>query len=107
MQPREQELIDFPVVRYDSQQGRIVEDHKYTSIERYLDIYLNGSLLTTAFCSPGDLQDLVTGILAQGGHIRTAADIKVLSIDETAFAAHVETTAAAQAWAAKASEDPR
>ena len=107
MQPREQELIDFPVVRYDSQQGRIVEDHKYTSIERYLDVYLNGSLLTTAFCSPGDLQDLVTGILAQGGHIRTAVDIKVLSIDETAFAAHVETTAAAQAWAAKASEDPR
>lgn len=107
MQPREQELIDFPVVRYDSEQGRIVEDHKYTSIERCLDIYLNGDLLTSAFCSPGDLQDLVTGILAQAGHIRTNADIERLSIDETGFSAHVETTAAAQDWALHAAGDPR
>ena len=67
MQPRETELIDFPVTRYDAQQGQIVDDHKYTSIERYLDIDLNGTRLTTSFCSPGDLEDLVTGVLAQLG----------------------------------------
>ena len=107
MQPRDTELIDFPVTRYDAQQGQIVEDHKYTSIERYLDIYLNGERLTTSFCSPGDLEDLVTGVLAQMGKIRTSSDITSLSIDEKAFTAHVETTADAQQWAAHAAEDPR
>lgn len=107
MQPREHELIDFPVVRYDSQKGRLVEDHKYTSIECYLDIYLNGQRFTTSFCSPGDHEDLVTGILAQMGQIRDAEDIVSLSINEEELEAQVETTAAAQEWAKNSAEDPR
>lgn len=107
MEPRDTELIDFPVTRYDAQKGEIVGDHKYTSIERYLDIYLNGALLTTAFCSPGDLADFVTGMLAQMGKIRRNRDIASLSIDEKSFTVHVETTAAAQEWAAHAADDPR
>lgn len=107
MQPREHELIDFPVVRYDSRKGRLVEDHKYTSIECYLDIYLNGHRFTTSFCSPGDHEDLVTGILAQMGQIRDAEDIVSLSINEEELEAQVETTAAAQEWAKSSAEDPR
>lgn len=107
MQPREQELIDYPVVRYDAKENRLVEDHKYTSIECYLDIYLNGRRFTTSFCSPGDHEDLVTGILAQMGQIRRAEDIVSLRIDEDALEAWVETTADAQEWAKGSAKDPR
>lgn len=107
MQPREQELIDYPVVRYDSQESRLIDDHKYTSIECCLDIYLNGRHLASSFCSPGDHEDLVTGILAQRGQIRRAGDIVSLQVDEDAREAHVETTAEAQQWAKGAAQDPR
>ncbi len=107
MQAREQELVDFPVRRYVSESDVFVKDHKFTSKECCLDITLNGAPLTSSFCSPGDHADLVTGILAQMGKIRTADDIVRLSIDEENLTAEVETTEEAQAFAAKAAEDPR
>lgn len=107
MQPRDNELIDFSVTKYDSAAGALVDDHKYTSIELYLDIYLNGRRYTTSFCSPGDHEDLVTGILAQMGQIRTADDIVSLEIDEDALEAHVVTTEDAQVWAENSADDPR
>lgn len=68
-QAREEELIDYPVIRYVSDKDSFVDDHKYTSMECYLDIDLNGKRFTTSFCSPGDHVDLVIGILAQMGQI--------------------------------------
>lgn len=107
MKPREQELVDFPVIRYEAAAGKFVANHKYTSIECYLDIYLNDRKLTTSFCSPGDHEDLVTGILAQMGQIRRAEDVVELRLDETALEARVRTTPAAQAWAQESAKDPR
>ena len=107
VQAREEELIDYPVIRYVSEKDSFVDDHKYTSMECYLDIYLNGKRFTTSFCSPGDHTDLVIGILAQMGQIRTYDDIVRMDIDEETLQAAVVTTAEAQAWAAGNATDPR
>ena len=107
VQAREEELIDYPVIRYVSEKDSFVDDHKYTSMECYLDIYLNGKRFTTSFCSPGDHTDLVIGILAQMGQIRTYDDIVRMDIDEETLQATVVTTAEAQAWAAGNATDPR
>ena len=106
-EPRNNELVDFPVIRYVADKNAFEKHHKYTSIECYLDIYLNGKRFTTSFCSPGDHADLVTGILAQMGQIRTNDDIISLEIDEDALEARVETTASAIEWAKKSASDPR
>ena len=106
-QAREEELIDYPVIRYVSEKDSFVDDHKYTSMECYLDIYLNGKRFTTSFCSPGDHTDLVIGIMAQMGQIRTYDDIVRMDIDEETLQAAVVTTAEAQAWAAGNATDPR
>lgn len=106
-QAREEELIDYPVIRYVSDKDSFVDDHKYTSMECYLDIDLNGKRFTTSFCSPGDHVDLVIGILAQMGQIRTYDDIVRLDIDEENLQATVVTTEDAQAWAAQNATDPR
>ena len=76
-------------------------------MECYLDIDLNGKRFTTSFCSPGDHIDLVIGILAQMGQIRTYDDIVRLDIDEENLQATVVTTADAQAWASHNATDPR
>ena len=106
-QAREEELIDYPVIRYVRDKDSFVDDHKYTSMECYLDIDLNGKRFTTSFCSPGDHVDLVIGILAQMGQIRTYDDIVRLDIDEENLQATVVTTEDAQAWAAQNATDPR
>lgn len=49
-QAREEELIDYPVIRYVRDKDSFVDDHKYTSMECYLDIDLNGKRFTTSFC---------------------------------------------------------
>ena len=78
-EPRYHELIDYQLTRYDSKLNALVEDHKFTSIECFLDINLNGKRLTTSFCSPGDHADLVTGMLAQMGKIRTKENSLLMS----------------------------
>jgi len=107
MQARDEELITYPVRRYVAGKGAFEDAQKFTSKEVYLDITLNGTFLTTAFCSPGDHKDLVVGILAQMGRIRTVDDITRLAIDEETLKADVETTAEAQAFAAEAANNPR
>ena len=91
MQPRENELVDYPVVRYDSSKNDFVDDHKFTSIECPLEIYLNGEKLITSFCSPGDQEDLIVGILAQMGKINSIDDI--ISLHNDGFTAKVTTKA--------------
>ena len=105
VQPRKNELIDYSEARYDSKQNAFVQDHKFTSIECFLDIYLNGDKLTTSFCSPGDHEDLVIGILAQMGKIRSFDDIVELNIDEDT--AQVKTTEEAINFAKSAANNPR
>ena len=90
MKPRQDEFIDYSVIRYNAASNSFVDDHKFTSIECSLDIYLNGNTLTTSLCSPGDHEDLIVGILAQMGKIRTIDDISKLEIDEENFRAYVE-----------------
>lgn len=75
--------------------------------ECFLDIYLNDRKLTTSFCSPGDHEDLIIGILAQMGKIRSIDDISKLDIDEKSFKAYVETTDEAKSFAAKSANNPR
>ena len=105
--PRYNEFIDYQLIRYDSTSNAMVEDHKFTSIECFLDINLNGKRLTTSLCSPGDHADLVTGMLAQMGKIRTKDDIINLEIDEEKFTADVTTTNEAIEWAKTSSQNPR
>ena len=68
-------FVDVPVTRYVADMNDFVADHKYTSEEVYFDIELNGEPLTTAFCSPLNFEDLIVGMLAQMGRIRTFDDI--------------------------------
>ena len=107
MQAREQELIDYPVTRYVGETDSFEAAHKFTSIECALDLYLNGRRFTTSFCSPGDHEDLVVGILAQMGQIRSFSDIVSIMVDEEALRADVVTTEAAQEWAKGSAENPR
>ena len=107
MEPREKELVDYSVIRYDSTNNSFVDDKKFTSIECYLDIYLNDRKLTTSFCSPGDHEDLIVGILAQMGKIRSIDDIVELNIDEYNSTVNVTTTGDAIAFAEEAAQNPR
>ena len=107
--PRNNELIDYSLVRYDSLTNTFVDDHKFTSIECILKIYLNKNHLITSFCSPGDLEDLIIGMLAQMGKIRNFDDIISLEIEEIEdnFIANVTTTEAAIKWSQSLSNEPR
>ena len=100
-------FVDVPVTRYVADRNDFVSDHKYTSEEVYFDIDLNGENFTTAFCSPVDFEDLVIGMLAQMGRIRTFDDITDMSVDSARLFASVKTTKEAQWWAADAVKNPR
>ena len=107
MEIQRSDFIDAPVKRYVAADNAFIADHKYTSEEVYFDIDLNGETLTTAFCSPVDFEDLVVGMLAQMGRIRTYDDITELTIDAEHLFAAVATTADAQKWAEEAVKNPR
>ena len=107
MEIQRSDFVDVPVTRYVSEKNAFIPDHKYTSEEVYFDIDLNGENLTTAFCSPVDFEDLVVGMLAQMGRIRTYDDITELTVDAEQLSASVMTTVAAQAWAEEAVKNPR
>ena len=101
------DFIDVPVTRYAAEENAFVADHKYTSEEVYFDIDLNGETFTTAFCSPVDFEDLVVGMLAQMGRIRSYDDITALQVDAEHLRATVTTTVAAQRWAEDVVANPR
>ena len=107
MEIQRSDFIDVPVIRYVSEENAFVPDHKYTSEEVYFDIDLNGENFTTAFCSPVDFEDLIVGMLAQMGRIRTYDDIMELTVDAEHLSAVVRTTPDAQAWAEEAVQNPR
>ena len=107
MSPRKNEIVNYPVIQYDAKANEFLGNNKLTSIECALDIYLNGSKLTTSFCSPGDLEDLVIGILAQMGKIRNIDDVVTLYIDSENFVAKVTTTDDAIEFAKGSAKNPR
>ena len=107
MEIQRSDFMDVPVIRYVSEENAFVPDHKYTSEEVYFDIDLNGENFTTAFCSPVDFEDLIVGMLAQMGRIRTYDDITELTVDAEHLSAVVRTTPDAQAWAEEAVKTPR
>ena len=96
MEIQRSDFVDVPVTRYVSEKNAFIPDHKYTSEEVYFDIDLNGENLTTAFCSPVDFEDLVVGMLAQMGRIRTYDDIMKMTVDAEHLSAAVRTTEDAQ-----------
>ena len=91
MEIQRSDFMDVPVIRYVSEENAFVPDHKYTSEEVYFDIDLNGENFTTAFCSPVDFEDLIVGMLAQMGRIRTYDDITELTVDAEHLSAVVRT----------------
>lgn len=107
VQARDSELIDYPLIRYQADQNAFVDDHKFTSMETFMDIFLNGEHLCTSYCSPGDHEDLVVGILAQRAKIRNFADIVSLDLSENGARADVVTTPETQTWAKSAGNNPR
>ena len=107
MEIQRSDFIDVPVTRYVSEEKTFIPDHKYTSEEVYFDIDLNGENFTTSFCSPVDFEDLVIGMLAQMGRIRTYDDITELTVDTEHLRASVTTTEDAQRWAEEAVKNPR
>ncbi len=107
MEIQRSDFIDVPVTRYVSEENAFVADHKYTSEEVFFDIDLNGENFTTAFCSPVDFEDLIVGMLAQMGRIRSFDDIVEMAVDAEHLRAAVKTTTDAQWWAADAVKNPR
>ena len=107
MEIQRSDFIDVPVTRYVSEENAFVADHKYTSEEVFFDIDLNGENFTTAFCSPVDFEDLIVGMLAQMGRIRSFDDIVEMTADAEHLRAVVKTTTDAQWWAADAVKNPR
>lgn len=107
MHAREDEFINCEVRRYSAEENIFIDDSKSTSIERVLDIFLNGEKFSVSFCSPGDVEDLITGILAQAGKIRSIDDVIAISVDVENFVAEVTTTADAILWAEHSADNPR
>lgn len=55
----------FDVIKYDAAKNIFVDDKKSVAVEKCYEVRLNGKFFRKIFCSPSDLEDLVTGIIAQ------------------------------------------
>lgn len=70
--------------------GTDVAEREDAIAEEYpLTIRLDGEEFATLVCSPGELEDLVVGFLASEGVVRSADDIRELSLDEERGFAYV------------------
>lgn len=98
---REEELVHYPVTRFDVGKKCFVDDVKQTSIECALDIHVNGKYHSTSLCSPGWHEDLVAGILAQCGLIAGKEDILSMEIDEESLRADVAVVDEQSAYVAQ------
>lgn len=78
-----------PVVKFRG--GQFVEMDDEIALEYPLTVVLDGREFATIVCTPTDLDDLVTGFLAAEGVIRTASQIRALTLDDAQGYAHVET----------------
>ena len=85
------EMISCKVNRYSAAENIFVADEKLTAIEIALEIFLNGKKFSECFCSPGDVEDLIIGSLAQAGKLRSIDDVEKISVDAANFVANVTT----------------
>ena len=92
MNARESEVVACKIKRYSAAENIFVEEDKLTSVEIALELFLNGEKFSVIFCSPGDLEDLIIGILAQAGKIRSIDDVTNVTLDTKNFVAEVTTT---------------
>ena len=72
------EIISCDVVRYDAGENIFVDDKKFTAVEKCFALRVNGEPFKKIFCSPNDLEDLITGIIAQKNS--TAAQIELADV---------------------------
>ena len=91
MNARESEVVACKIKRYSAAENIFVEEDKLTSVEIALEVFLNGEKFSVIFCSPGDLEDLIIGILAQAGKIRSIEDVTNVTLDTKNFVAEVTT----------------
>lgn len=77
------EIATYNVTRYDATKNSFHLDKKSVAVEMFFNLLLNGEVFQKIFCSPNELEDLVTGILAQAGKIHSADDITRLEIADT------------------------
>ena len=85
------EMISCKVDRYSAAENIFVADEKLTAVEIALEIFLNGEKFSECFCSPGDVEDLIIGSLAQAGKLRSIDDVEKISVDAKNFVANVTT----------------
>ncbi|WP_424768671.1 formate dehydrogenase accessory sulfurtransferase FdhD [Paenibacillus sp. sgz302251] len=76
------------ILKYDGSEQLEKEDDIATEFP--LTIKLGGEEFATLVCSPSDLQELVIGFLASEGVIRSAGQIRALTIEEDTGFAYVE-----------------
>ncbi|MBB6444469.1 formate dehydrogenase accessory sulfurtransferase FdhD [Bacillus benzoevorans] len=83
MNLRKAKVIKFYSENFD-------ESNDDIAVEYPLTVWVNGEELLTLVCSPGNLKELVIGILASEGFIRSLDQIESLSIDYSKGFAYVE-----------------
>lgn len=86
------EITTCNVMRYDTVKNNFNADKKSVAVEIVFNLLLNGKAFRKIFCSPSNLEDLVTGILAQAGKIHSAADITRLEIGDTLIEVETKNT---------------
>ena len=104
---QEDEVINCRVKKYVATENVFIDDKKLTSIENLLEIFLNGKKFSVTFCSPGNVEDLIVGIITQAGIIRSIDDVKNISVDLQNFIAEVTLTDEAISRLKNFSENPR
>ena len=79
-----EEIIAFEVTKYNAAQNIFSADKKSVAVEKCYEIRLNGKFFRKVFCSPSDLEDLITGIIAQEEISQPAqifSDVKFIAKD--------------------------
>ncbi|MDF2960275.1 MAG: formate dehydrogenase family accessory protein FdhD [Paenibacillus sp.] len=78
----------WPIIKYAGGELQAYDDEVVTEFP--LTIKLDREEFATIVCTPTDLEELVLGFLASEGIIRTASELRSLSIDESRGIADVE-----------------
>lgn len=92
-------MINCKVKKYSAAENNFLNDEKLTSVENFLEVFLNGEKFSDSFCSTDDIEDLIVGTLAQADKIRSVDDVVKISVDAKNSVAEVITTEEAILWA--------
>lgn len=78
----------YPIVRYSIDEFLEVEDEIVSEFP--ITIQVNGEEFATIVCSPMQLDEMVYGFLASEGVIRSLADVRKLTLDQSKGFAYIE-----------------